>query len=144
MKLIRQLVYRAHKVRRTGCRAPDTRAEAVPAILNMMTSRIAASLLFAAAACGQTVCPPTPKYSPCDLVFDLPGTSPESGLDLHAEIRSPHHDTVRANAFWDGGTKWVIRFTPDEAGEHTFRLTGPGPLNGKEGQLTATANAKPG
>ncbi|MCU1326743.1 MAG: hypothetical protein JWN34_2113 [Bryobacterales bacterium] len=109
-----------------------------------MTLRIAACFLLTAAGWAQTVCRPTPKFSPCDLVFDLPGTDPAKTLDLHAEIRSPRHETVRANGFWDGGTRWVVRFTPDEAGPHTFRLTGPGDLMGKEGQLTATDNGKAG
>ena len=115
-----------------------------PVILVGMMSRIVTGFLFVATAWAQTVCPPTSKYSPCDLVFDLPGVTPTDAVDLHAEIRSPRHDTVRANGFWDGGTRWVIRFTPDEAGPHTFRLTGPGPISGKEGQLLATDNAKPG
>ena len=109
-----------------------------------MKSRIVICVLFAAAAWGQTVCPPTPKYSPCDLVFDLPGVNPAAAVDLHAEIRSPHHDTVRANGFWDGGTRWVVRFTPVEAGAHVYHLTGPGPIAGKEGTLQVTDNAKPG
>src|SRR5690242_5580625 len=107
--------------------------------------RIAAALAFAAAAWAQTVCPPTPRYSTCDLVFDVPSANGDRPLDLHAEFRSPKHATALVNAFWDGGTKWVIRFTPTEAGSYTFRLSGEAAsLNGKEGQFTATPNDKTG
>ena len=55
-------------------------------------------------------------------------------LNLQAEFRSPHHDTALVRAVWDGGSKWLIRFTPTEAGDYTFRLTSSQPaFNGKEG-----------
>lgn len=111
-----------------------------------MMLRIAAALLAGVATlAAQTVCPPTPRYSPCDLVFEIPATNAEHTLDLHAEFRSPTASTALVNAFWDGGTKWVIRFTPTEAGAYTYRLTsGVESLNGKEGQFTATPNNKTG
>jgi hypothetical protein len=101
--------------------------------------RTAALLALSAAAWAQTVCPPTPRYSPCDLVFDVPSANGDKPLDLHAEFRSPKLDTALVHAFWDGGTKWVIRYTPAEAGQYTFRLS-----NGKEGQFRATDNSKKG
>jgi hypothetical protein len=104
-----------------------------------MMVRTAALLALSAAAWAQTVCPPTPRYSPCDLVFDVPSANGDKPLDLHAEFRSPKLDTALVHAFWDGGTKWVIRYTPAEAGQYTFRLS-----NGKEGQFRATDNSKKG
>jgi hypothetical protein len=105
----------------------------------------AAFLFGAVALSGQTVCPPTPRYSPCDLVFDIASTNAEHTLDLHAEFRSPTATTALVNAFWDGGTKWVIRFTPTESGNYTYRLTSAvESLNGKQGQFAATANNKAG
>jgi hypothetical protein len=114
-----------------------------------MRLRIAFGLLWAGSALGgnawaQTVCPPTPRYSPCDLVFDIPEAKGET-LDLHAEFRSPLASTALVNAFWDGGTKWVIRFTPIEAGNYTYRLTSAiESLNGKQGGFTVTPNNKEG
>src|SRR5579862_3654632 len=108
-----------------------------------MLFRMAAALAFSVAAFAQTVCPPTPQYSPCDLVFDVPGHS--DNLDLHAEFRSPHQDTALVKAFHDGGAHWVIRFTPAEAGNYSFRLTSSeSSFNGKQGQFTATPNNKTG
>ncbi len=110
-----------------------------------MLIRIAAVSLFAAAAWAQTVCAPTPRYSTCDLVFDVPSAGADQTLDLHAEFRSPHQTTALVNAFWDGGTKWVIRFAPAEAGVYNYRLTSAvAAFNGKEGQFTATDNKKSG
>ena len=102
-----------------------------------MSFRLALILLGAAALPGQTVCLPTPQYTPCDLVFDLPGADPAQPLDLHAEFQSPRHVTALVRAFWDGGTKWVVRYTPAEAGEHVFRLTGKD-FTGRQGTFTAT------
>ena len=99
--------------------------------------------LLSAALSAQTVCPPTPQYTPCDLVFDLSGADSAQPFDLHAEFQSPRHVTALVRAFWDGGTKWVIRYTPTEAGEHVFRLTGKD-FTGKQGTFTATARATTG
>jgi len=99
-----------------------------------MIVRIFLVLVLAGAAAAQTVCPPTPQFSPCDLVFDIPsanGTQPE--------FRSPHQNTGVAKAFWDGGTRWVIRYAPAEAGTYAWRLTGGlAGFAGKTGQFTAT------
>ena len=106
---------------------------------------LAGGLLFAATGWAQTVCPPTPRYSPCDLVFDIPSASGDQALNLHAEFRSPQATTALVNAFWDGGTKWVIRFTPTESGAYTYRLTSAlEAYNGKQGGFTATPNSKAG
>jgi len=105
-----------------------------------MKVRLFAVLAFAcAAASAQTICQPTPEFSTCDLIFDIPGASTAKPIDLAAEFRSPKADTFLAHAFWDGGTKWVIRYVPAEPGTHTFRLMGSvTPFAGKTGQITAT------
>jgi len=110
-----------------------------------MIVRFAALFFLGVAVFAQTVCPATPRYSACDLVFDIPSAHGDRTLDLHAEFRSPTANTALVNAFWDGGTKWVIRFTPTEAGDYTYRLTSEiESLNGKVGQFTATPNDKKG
>ena len=108
-----------------------------------MTTRALTFLFAAAGLHGQTVCAPVPQYTPCNLTFDLPGADTAQPLDLHAEFQSPRHVTALTRAFWDGGTRWVIRYTPVEAGEHVFRLTGKD-FTGKQGTFTATARATSG
>ncbi|HVY92258.1 MAG TPA: DUF5060 domain-containing protein [Bryobacteraceae bacterium] len=107
-----------------------------------MKARLFAALAVAcAAASAQTVCPPTQEFTPCDLVFDVPGSTGDKPLDLQAEFRSPKANTVLARAFWDGGTRWVIRYTPAEAGKHLYRLSGSvAPFAGKQGEITAIDN----
>jgi len=110
-----------------------------------MLVRLAVLFSLTLAALAQTVCPPTPRYSACDLIFDIPTARGDRTLDLHAEFRSPTANTALVNAFWDGGTKWVIRFTPTEAGNYTYRLTSEiDALNGKTGTFTASPNDKQG
>jgi len=107
------------------------------------TATIALLLSFAARA--QTVCPTTPTYTPCDLVFDIPSAPADHVVDLHAEFRSPAANTALVNAFWDGGSRYVIRYTPTETGEHTYRLTSAlEAFNGKQGRFTASANDRKG
>jgi hypothetical protein len=104
-----------------------------------MLPRLAAFLVFTAPVWAQTTCPPTPQYSPCDIVFDVPDTG---NVDIRAEFRSPRADTALVRAFEDGPRRWVVRFTPAEAGTYVYRLTSRLPaFNGKEGQFTATASA---
>lgn len=108
-------------------------------------TRIFVALAFAGAAWAQTVCPPTPEFTPCDLVFDLPSLKPDQTIDLKGQFRSPHHDTGEARAFWDGGSRWVIRYTPAESGTYEWRLSGGvAGFDGKEGQFTATPVDKTG
>jgi hypothetical protein len=105
-----------------------------------MTERLLAGLAFVCAiASAQTVCPPVPEFSPCDLVFDIPSANTAKPLDLQAEFRSPKAATFLARAFWDGGTRWVIRYVPAEPGKHVFRLLGSAAgFSGKQGEMTAT------
>jgi hypothetical protein len=110
-----------------------------------MYGRVSLVFLLCAAAWAQTVCPPTPEFTPCELVFDIPSASGNQPLDLHAEFRSPHQNTGRADAFWDGGTRWVIRYTAAEPGPYNWRLTSTiAGLGGKEGTFTSTPVDKPG
>jgi len=111
----------------------------------MMFGRISLIFALAAIAGAQTVCPPTPEFTPCDLVFDIPSATGDRLLDLQAEFRSPHQSTGLVKAFWDGGTRWIIRYTPAESGSYAWRVTSSVPgLGGKEGQFTATPVDKPG
>ena len=104
-----------------------------------MFGRVLLIFALAAVAGAQTVCPPTPEFTPCDLVFDIPAANGAQAdidhtIDLQAEFRSPHQNTGLVKAFWDGGTRWVIRYTPAESGSYAWRLlsTLPG-FGGKEG-----------
>ena len=44
-------------------------------------------------------------------------------VELSAEFRSPHFHTFKLPAFWDGGPRLVIRFTPNEPGEWLWRVS---------------------
>ncbi len=112
----------------------------------------AAALLFLTDnSSAQTLCPAIPVFSPCDIVFDLPAAEaaanpkPFETIDLHAEFRAPSHKTYLVPAFWDGGTRVVLRITPLEPGAWDFRVTSSiGALNGKQGAFTATSSDSPG
>jgi hypothetical protein len=113
----------------------------------MYSRTLAVLVAFGSAtlAVAQNVCPPVPRYSPCDIAFEVPGADSSAQLNLQAEFRSPHHDTALVRAVWDGGAKWMIRFTPTEAGQYDWRLTSSRPeFNGKEGHLTSLPNEKAG
>jgi hypothetical protein len=89
----------------------------------------AAVLVSAAWAWAQPGCPATPIYTPCDLVFEMNAAessehpNPYTTIELKGEFRSPGHKTYLMPAFWDGGNRLVIRFTPVEAGQWDFRIT---------------------
>ncbi len=100
---------------------------------------------------AQTPCGPTPAYSPCDITFELNESegkahpNPHLTVSLHAEFRSPRHRTFAMPAFWDGGRRMVVRFTPTEAGDWDFRVTSNiERFNGSTGKLTGTASDSPG
>jgi len=118
-----------------------------------LSSRLFAAALFLAAvsAHAQTTCASTPAFSPCDIVFDLSDAdaaahpNPYLTVEIHAEFRSPRHHTFLLPAFWDGGRRMVIRFTPTEPGSWDYRLTSNlESYNGKTGQFTAAESEAPG
>jgi hypothetical protein len=64
--------------------------------------------------------------------------NPYASADLQAEFRSPRFRTYLMPAFWDGHGSLVIRFTPTEAGEWIYRLSGNlASLEGKQGAFHA-------
>jgi hypothetical protein len=116
-----------------------------------LTRLLPLAALFAAAGAAQTVCQPTPAFSPCEIVFELNDAEaaahpdPYLTVELEAEFRSPRFRTYRMPAFWDGGRKMVIRFTPDDPGDWVFRLSGNlKRFEGQEGRVTATESGSPG
>lgn len=100
---------------------------------------------------AQQVCAPTPTYSPCEIAFELNDQEaaahpdPYATADIRAELRSPRARTILMTAFWDGGKRMVIRFTPTDPGQWDFRITSNiERFNGKLGQVQATESTDPG
>lgn len=100
---------------------------------------------------AQTTCGPTPAYSICDLTFQLNDQesqahpNPYTTVQLEAEFRSPRFKTFRMPAFWDGGRKLVIRFSPTEAGQWDYRVTSNiARFDGQLGHVEATPSESPG
>lgn len=94
---------------------------------------------------AQTTCPATPAWSPCDLVFDLEANEKADAVRLRAEFRSPRHKTYLMYAFRDGDRRFVIRFSPTEAGAWDYRLSSSiARFDQKLGQLNATESDAPG
>jgi hypothetical protein len=114
-------------------------------------------LLFLAAvpltALAQEPCATPNQWTPCDFTFELNAAeasrfpdlaSAASTLQLHGEFRSPRLRTLLIPAFWDGGRKFVIRVSPTEAGEWTFRLTSNiERWQGKQGTFNVTPGLAP-
>lgn len=108
-------------------------------------------VITAGAGFAQTVCQPVAAYSPCEIVFELDAAeakahpNPYWTVEVRAEVRSPRFKTYQAHAFYDGGNRMVIRFSPTDPGTWDFRLTSNLPrFNGKEGHFEATASEHPG
>jgi hypothetical protein len=102
-------------------------------------------------AIAQTVCQPTPSYTPCEVVFELSieeaaaHPNPYLTVQLEAEFRSPRYRTFRMPGYWDGGRRFVVRFSPTEPGEWVFRVTSNiARFQDQEGTFTATDSKSPG
>ena len=102
-------------------------------------------------AYAQANCNNTPAFTPCELVFDLNAQeaaahpNPFVDVALDAEFRSPHFNTFKQPAFWDGGTRLVIRVTPTEAGEWLWHIdSNVQRWDGQSGSFTAADSSAPG
>jgi hypothetical protein len=96
-------------------------------------------------------CAAPATFTPCDLVMELNDADlaqhPNlyASAEVHAEFRSPRHRTLMLPAFWDGGRRLVIRFSPTEPGEWTYRITSNiRRFDDQESKLTATDSQRPG
>lgn len=74
-------------------------------------------------------CDSVPVYSPCEIRIEIPAKeaaehpNPYSSVTLRAEFRSPKGGRTKVMpAFWDGGRRFTIRFSPDHEGRWDFRI----------------------
>jgi Domain of unknown function (DUF5060)/Protein of unknown function (DUF4038) len=103
-------------------------------------------LAIATAAVAGTACEGTPAYSPCEVAFELTPAdlavhpNPYGSITLRIEFRSPRFRTYAMPAFWDGAGKMIVRFTPPEAGQWTYKATSNvASFDGQQGMFSATA-----
>ncbi|HUJ49247.1 MAG TPA: DUF5060 domain-containing protein [Bryobacteraceae bacterium] len=109
-----------------------------------MLARLPLLILASVPVLAQTPCEGTPAYTPCEFVFELSPAdlaahpNPYSSVKLEAEFRSPHFKTFLMPAFWDGGSKMVLRFTPTESGQWLYRFSSNlAAVEGKAGSFNA-------
>jgi hypothetical protein len=112
---------------------------------------MAGALSLEAAPQPASSCDNTPAWSPCELVFELSAKAaaahpdPYASVDLRAEFRSPRMRTYALPAFWDGGGRMVLRFSPTEPGRWEYLLTSNIPeWDGLTGSFIANASDAPG
>ncbi len=117
----------------------------------MIARTVLLASLAVACCSGQTVCQPTPAYTPCEITFELTAQeaaahpNPYRTVSIEGEFRSPRYRTFRVSAFWDGGNRFVLRFTPMDPGNWIFRLTSNiKRFDGQELQFAATESKSPG
>jgi len=116
-----------------------------------MLARLPLFLLAGLPAFAQTPCEGTPAYTPCEFVFELSAAelaahpNPHASVQLQAEFRSPHFRTYLMPAYWDGGGKMILRFTPTESGQWIYHTGSDlARLDGQDGSFNATASEAPG
>jgi hypothetical protein len=119
--------------------------------MEVMLARVPLIVLVAAPAFAQSPCDGTPAYSPCDLTFELSAAdlaahpNPYLSVQLKVEFKSPRFRTYAMPAFWDGGRKMVVRFSPTESGQWTYRTdSNIGAFDGKEVTFNAAPSDSPG
>lgn len=115
---------------------------------------VALGLALAAAAPAQDyeTCTSVPVYEPCEIRLELSTAeaaehpNPYSSITLRAEFRSPKGGRTKVMpAFWDGGRRFVLRFSPDYEGRWDFRIiSNLGRLDKQTGSFQALAARTPG
>lgn len=116
--------------------------------------RVALGLLFLAAGvtwAQELPCGSTPVYNHCDFLFELNADeikahpTPYATAKLHIEFQSPRHRTQMVPAFWNGGGQLMVRFTPMDEGEWSYKITSNlRRFDHQEGKFTATASEAKG
>ena len=119
-----------------------------------MVAIVALALAAAAALPAQDIdaCASVPVYDPCEIVVELGASeaaehsSPVTDVELRAEYRSPKGGRTKVMpAFWDGGGRFVLRFSPDFEGRWDYRLiSNIGSLDKQTGSFEALPAQTPG
>jgi hypothetical protein len=107
---------------------------------------------FSAHAASITTCDSgASKYAPCELQFTWnngelgSGESPFQDELIRVEFRGPDTSTYLIRAFWDGGHILRARFTPNQSGTWTYRITSPiKRFDGKQATFSVADSASPG
>jgi hypothetical protein len=74
-------------------------------------------------------CGGTPAYTTCEMAFDLnePDAAkfpdPYRTVQLSVNFRSPRGHSYVLPAYWDGGRRMMVRFTPIEGGQWDYLVT---------------------
>ena len=120
----------------------------------VMVAIVALALAAAAALPAQNIeaCDSVPVYDPCEIVVELGASdaaehsSPFTDVELRAEYRSPKGGRTKVMpAFWDGGHRFVLRFSPDYEGRWDYRLiSNIGSLDRHTGSFEALPAQTPG
>jgi hypothetical protein len=74
------------------------------------------------AQAGRPSAADVPKWGRFETAFtsETRPDDPFQEVDLGVTFRSPSRRTHTVRGFWDGGTTWRVRFSPDETGTWTF------------------------
>lgn len=120
----------------------------------VMVAIVALALAAAATLSAQNIeaCESVPVYDPCEIVVELDASdaaehaSPATDVELRAEYRSPKGGRTKVMpAFWDGGYRFVLRFSPDFEGRWDYRLiSNIGSLDRHTGSFEALPAQTPG
>jgi Domain of unknown function (DUF5060)/Protein of unknown function (DUF4038) len=96
-------------------------------------------------------CSGIPSYSTCELVFELSDadaakhSNPYATVELSVNFRSPRQHSYVLPAFWDGGRRIVVRFSPIEAGEWAYLASSNiAAWDGQKGLFTTASSESPG
>jgi hypothetical protein len=89
-----------------------------------------------------------PMFSVHEVTLKSEGdyTNPYKELIADATLTEPDGKTTRVlPLFWDGGSTWKLRFTPDRPGKWQWTVkSGDGNLNGRAGAFTAVRSKRKG
>jgi len=90
-------------------------------------------------------------YAPCEMVFELNDADAAKFPDTYRTVqlsinfRSPRQRSYVLPAFWDGGRRLVVRFSPTESGQWDYLVTSNvATWDGKVGNFNATGSDSKG
>ncbi len=91
-------------------------------ILVLLTCVAAFSLAGALSAQRRSAAPDVPRWGLFEATFASSRVfdNPLQDTELRVTFRAPSKQTRTVRGFWDGGTVWRVRFSPEEIGQWTY------------------------
>ena len=117
-------------------------------VQSVLCNLLLAALVLAAGVDSTAQQADVPRWGLFETSFtsERPAENPLQDVELRVTFEAPSKRSQTVRGFWDGETRWRVRFSPDEPGDWRFTTSatpaGDRGLHGQTGRFRVTSAVK--